>query len=57
LAALAHEIRHPLALISSLALVLKSDATQGQRAAEICDLIINEAQLLARLANDLKVER
>ncbi len=57
LATLAHEIRHPLALISSLALVLKSDATQGQRAAEICDLIINEAQLLARLANDLKVER
>lgn len=53
LAALAHELRNPFSAIMSTAQVLRLEASAGSRSADACELIMRQARLMARLADDL----
>jgi signal transduction histidine kinase len=53
LAALAHELRNPLSAIMSATQVLRLEAGTASRSGEACELIMRQARLMARLADDL----
>jgi PAS domain S-box-containing protein len=53
LAAMAHELRNPLNVIMNVGQILRNDAGQGSRTAELADLIVRQSALMGRLAKEL----
>lgn len=53
LAALAHELRNPLSALLNAAQVIKLESSIGSRSANASDLIMRQARLMVRLADDL----